>query len=1002
VESKENAMIRPSRPPARARRALASAALVPVIALLLLVMAVGPAAAQLTSASIRGRVSDERGPLPTATVTATHRDSGFTHQATAGEDGTYQLGALAPGTYEVAVAAEAYQPQTRSLTVLVGQDVVVDFRLSLEGVFAEAVTVVGDLVYETKTSEVTTNVTSGQIESLPQNNRNFLGFAALAPGVRFTDNQDEAGQKYRSGGADARQVNVFVDGLSYKNDLLQGGAFMQDSSRGNPFPQNAVQEFRVLTQNYKAEYEKASAAVITAVTKSGGNDLDGEVFYLFQDKGLVTQDDFSKARGEEKPDYDRKQAGLALGGPVLRDRLHFFVSYEGQEQDRNATVFRGSSFGSAPANVQQLLGGFDTGVLTQPFESDLYFGKLSWQPGIGQTLNASLFLRDEQEIRGFGGQRTRDGAESFEISTDAFVAKHHWVIGNVLNEATGTLQELHWSPAALGSDTPRLNYIGILDVGGKDATQDFKQDKIGLRDDVSWALDWRGTHTLKTGVAINWLDYEITKQLFENGLFEFRSDERWQFPFQARVGFGNPSLEFSNTQFGLYLQDDWQLTGNLTINLGVRWDYESNMINNDFRTPPELVAGLESACRTYGAPVGGRTTWCLRDFLDLDRYTTDGGERDPYYGMVQPRLGFAWDVRGDSRTVVFGGWGKYYDRVVLNDIFDEQYRQQYKIFSFCFSADGSPAPNCGVPALAWRPELLSADALRQLVASGQAPGPEVFLVDNEMRPPRSDQWTLGVRQQLGNWLGSLSYAGARGYNNLMYFFGDLPPGTRFEDRFGNNVQVPGFARVFVTSTARRTWYDGVFLTLDRPLHADGKWGFNLAYTYAEAEQTGTDNPGEGVAFGAFDYLNPDSLFRFPGTNDERHRLVMSGTVALPLGFQASSIVTLGSGLPFTIFDDSVAPFTVRWNEGRPEKQDFIVSDAWAYRSVDLRLEWQAPPIADAVRVTLIGEGFNVFDADNGGCFESFKPRLPAVNARFGEPNCEFNTRRLQAGARVTF
>ncbi len=328
------------------------------------------------------------------------------------------------------------------------------------------------------------------------------------------------------------------------------------------------------------------------------------------------------------------------------------------------------------------------------------------------------------------------------------------------------------------------------------------------------------------------------------------------------------------------------------------------MINNDYRTPPELVSALEGACRSYGAPVGGQSEWCLRDFLDLSRYTTDGDDRDPYYGMIQPRVGFAWDVRGNSRTVVFGGWGRYFDRVVLNDIFDEQYRQQYKIYSFCFSADGRPAPNCSVPALAWRDEYLSAAALRQLIASGQAPGPEIFLVDNEMRPPRSDQWTLGVRQQFGSWLTSLSYAGVRGYNNLMYFFGDLPPGTPFGERFGNNVQVPGYARVFVTSTSRRTWYDGLFLNLDRPLTAGGNWGFNLAYTYAEAEQTGTDNPGEGVAFGAFDYLSPESLYRFPGTNDERHRLVMSGTVALPANFQVSSIITLGSGVPFTLFDDS--------------------------------------------------------------------------------------------------
>lgn len=973
--------------------------------LLLLAGAVAPGFAQTTTSSIRGVVRDSSGPLTDATVEAVGTGSGFRYTAKSSADGRFALAGLQPGVYTLTVSSAAYAPQDRTVQVLVGQDVDVDLVLSPSEVFTEDVTVIGDavqLLLETKSSEIATNVTQQQIEALPQNNRNFLGLAALAPGVRFTDNQDEAGQKSRSGAQDSRQINVFVDGLSYKNDLLQGGAFMQDSSRGNPFPQNAVQEFRVLTQNYKAEYEKAAAAVITAVTKSGGNEYNGDVFYLYQDKDFVSQDDFSRERGEDKPDYERNQTGLSLGGPIVRDKLHFFLSYEGNEQDRITNIFRGSSFNSAPANVQQRLGQFQTGSLTSPFESDLYFGKLSWQPTQGQTLYTTFFRRDEQEIRGFGGQRTIDGAESFEVGTDAFVAKHAWVLGNVLNEASGTFQKLQWSPSALASDLPRENYIGILDVGGKDATQDFQQDKIGLRDDVSWAFDWRGGHTLKGGVSLNWLDYKISKNTFENGLFEYRSDEQWQFPFQARVGFGDPALEFSNTQAGLYLQDDWQIGSRLTLNLGVRWDYESNMINNDYRTPPELVAAMESACRTYGAPVGGQTTWCLRDFLDLDRFTTDGGDRDAYYGMIQPRLGFAWDVTGNSKTVVFGGWGKYYDRVVLNDIFDEQYRQQYKIYSFCFSADGSPTPNCSVPALAWRPEYLSGEALRQLVANGQAPGPEVFLVDNEMRPPRSDQWTLGIRHQLGNWLTSLSYAGVRGYNGLTYFFADLPPGTGFNDRFGNNVPIPGYARAFYTSTTRRTWYDGIFLTLDRSISADGRWGFNLAYTYAEAEQTGTDNPGEGVAFGAFDYLNPDSFYRFPGTNDERHRLVMSGTLALPARFQLSSIITLGSGLPFTIFDDSTAPFTVRWNEGRPDKKDFIIPNAWAYRSVDLRLEWQAPPIADAVRVSLIAEGFNIFDYDNGGCFDSFKPRLPATNPRLGDPNCEFNTRRLQGGVRVGF
>lgn len=976
-----------------------------LVALALAVSLLAPLSvlAQTTTASLRGTVTDETGAaVANADIVAVNIESGFTSTTTTREDGSYNL-TLQPGTYELTVAAPGKEPLSQSIRPQVGQNLTVDFQMTGGALISEEISVVASApMLETRTSEVATNVTTEQIENLPQNNRNFLNFAALAPGVRFTDNQDEAGQKFRSGGSDARQVNVFVDGLSYKNDLLQGGAFMQDSSRGNPFPQNAVKEFRVLTQNYKAEYEKAAAAVITAVTKSGTNAYHGDAFYLFQDKDLVKQDDFARARGEEKADYERTQLGFSIGGPIVQDKLHFFASYEQNEQDRLASVFRGGSFASAPANVQQLLGGFETGSLTQPFSSDLYFAKLSWQPTSSQYIDASFHLRDEKEVRGFGGQRVRDGAESFEIGTDAFVLKHQKTFGESLNEASVTLQKLQWNPTSINASVPRQNYIGILDIGGKDATQDFVQDKIGVRDDFTFFADWHGSHTFKTGLGVNWLDYEITKSLFDNPLFEFRSDEQWQFPFQARLGFGNPSLEFSNTQYGIYFQDDWAVTSNFTVNVGLRWDYEDNMLNNDYRTPATVVNGLQTACRTYSQPVGGQSQWCIRDFLDLDRYTTDGDDREAYSNMFQPRIGFSWDVKGNSKTVVFGGWGKYYDRVILNDIFDEEYRQNWSIYSFCFSVDGRPTPGCGVPALAWRPEYLSAQGLRNLINNGQAAGPEVWLVANDIKPPRSDQWTLGVRQQLGSWLMSVSYAGSRGYNGLSYFFGDLPPGTAFGDRFGGNVQVPGFARVFITSTARRTWYDGIYFTLDRPYSADTKWGFNLSYTYAEASQTGTDNPGEGIAFGAFDYGSSADFYEFDGTNDERHRLVMSGTVGLPYNFRFSSFITLGSGVPFTIFDASTGNFTVRWNEGRPARQDFIVPDAWAYRSVDARIEWDAPAIADTVRIGLVVEGFNLFDHDNYSSFENFKPTLPSVNPRFGQPNSQYNTRRFQLGARVSF
>lgn len=208
-----------------------------------------------------------------------------------------------------------------------GQGVDLDFRLTADLVYAENVTVIGDQVVDIKTSQIATNVTSEQIRNLPQNDRNFLNFAALAPGVRVNVGS-ETTKEVTAGALPGFNTNVFIDGVSYKNDVLLGGVVGQDSSRGNPFPQNAVQEFRVLTQNFKAELEKASSAAITAVTKSGGNIWSGDVFLLYQNKNLVAQDPLAKARGEEKPTYERFQGGVSLGGPIIKDKMTFFASYE--------------------------------------------------------------------------------------------------------------------------------------------------------------------------------------------------------------------------------------------------------------------------------------------------------------------------------------------------------------------------------------------------------------------------------------------------------------------------------------------------------------------------------------------------------------------------------------------------------------------------------------------------------------------------------------------------
>ncbi len=196
--------------------------------------------AQVSTATIQGTVSDATGVLPGASVTAREVQSGFTHEATTAGDGTFTLAGLRPGQYQITVAVSQYKPEARTLEVLVGQTVTVNFRITPDLVHAESVTVVGDTrLIDTRKSEVTTNVTQEQLRYLPQNSRNFLNFAALAPGVRVSDN--ELRKEFSAGALPSQNVNVFVDGVSFKNDVIDGGVVGQDASRGNPFPQNASQ-----------------------------------------------------------------------------------------------------------------------------------------------------------------------------------------------------------------------------------------------------------------------------------------------------------------------------------------------------------------------------------------------------------------------------------------------------------------------------------------------------------------------------------------------------------------------------------------------------------------------------------------------------------------------------------------------------------------------------------------------------------------------------------------
>lgn len=930
-----------------------------------LLLSTAPALAQRTTATLRGKVvRDAAAAQEGTTVVAANVDTGVEARDTTRADGSYVLTGIAPGQYLITVTPPGGQAVMRLVTVQVGQSVQLDIDLArewidLEG--TETIEVMGQLT-ENKTSEVATNVSREQIDNLPQSTRNFLNLAQLAPGVRLSTN--EFNRNVSSGALEARQTNVFVDGISLKNNIIEGGIVGQDASRGNPFPQNAIAGFRVLTQNYKAEYEQAGSAVISAITRSGGNEFHSELFSTFQNKSMVANDYFAEMRGEPKPALSRYQTGGAVSGPIIEDDLFFFLSYEGNYQDRASRVALGNS------SFENLFGSYQ-GNFVSPFREHLGFGKLTWNPAPGEIVDLSASLRRETDIRSFGGQTSRENAENVRNNVLTSALRYQYSRDAVVNEFTFQYLDSQFNPTALNSDLVGREYVGVIRVGGRDTSQDIGQRALTLRNDVSFTeLEWFGQHLVKTGVKVSLQGYKVDKSQYGNPLFLFRQEADgscdFNIPCEARFGVGDPLVSVRNNQFGLFVQDDWQVARKLTLNVGVRWDVETNPINNDFVTPEDVrlaAQELEAIMEPLNGP----------GFFDADDYLTDGTQRPIFWGAIQPRLGIAYDLQEDQQTVFFGGAGRYYDRTIFNHAADEQLRMQYEIRTFQFSQDGTPRG--GAPTIAFRPEYLSVEGLSSLIASGTAPAPEIFLLENDTKPVRSDQFSAGVRQQLGPLNTSLTFSHIRSANGLGYY-----PANRQATGNRDFIPTPGgnFGNILISVDDRTATFTGVYLTAEKPF-SDAlsrwgiPWGMSLAYTFGIARE-------RGDLFN-FDYATVKDSPIVPTASDERHRVVFSGLVGLPWETMLSTLITVGTGVPFTVSDasDGFAPgqFELRRNGGRADK-------VFEFRQVDVRLAKDFE-VHDQ-RVSVFAEAFNIFDSKNFGEYNGFiPPAAEPANENFGKP-----------------
>lgn len=979
-------------------------------------LAAAVAGAQTSTGNVRGYVT--RGaagttgePLADAQVSARAVDNNATRGTVTNAAGFYYIGGLRPGRYEVTVRRVGFAPQTRQVQATIGTTVDLNVALTEQAVQLGTVTVqAGVDAQTTKTSEVGTNISREQIDHLPNFERNFLDIARLAPGITAQNVNDAGIKKIAAVGQPADAVNVFVDGASYKSDVLPGGVAGQESSKGNPFPQDAVQEFRIVTQNYKAEYQKAGSAIITATTRSGTNDVMFSAFGFNVQPQLVSRDAITAARNGPRPTYRRTQAGASIGGPIMRDKLFYFGTYELNRRTEPATVLFGGDSSKVPAALLSSLRP-QTGPYSQEFEEHLGFGKLTWNQTSRSTIDGSFSIRKDHDFRGFGGQTSYEARENLDIDVNTGIANWKYAGDRWLNEAQATFQSYTWKPTWINGNLVGRNYENVLRVGGKDSQQDFNQRRISLRNDVTRsAVQLAGDHVFKFGGNVDFLNYKAVKAFTQNPVFIYRAADTYAQPYRAQFGFGDPDVRNDNTQFGFYGQDDWSVGRRLVLNLGIRWDAETNMINNDYVTPKALADSLRGALnsqlfvrQTIPNPTNpaGTLTQNVRtvDLLGgIDNFISTGSNRPIYKKAFQPRVGASYDLFGTDRTVLFGGYGLYYDRDVWNNLLDEQFRRQYGVYTVDFrtsaaacaaETDATIRQRC----TAWDPRYLDPAQLRTL--SGSIGIPEVFLVKNDLKPPSTQQYSAGVRQTVGAYLVTASYNGVRGRNYMNFIRGAYTIGTPGAAR-------QNYAAVFLSDDRVKTWYDALQLQVERPLRATTRWGGSVAYTLAKITEQGQSTD----LFWGFDERFPTVADRprrqAPG--DQRHKVVANAVVRLPADITFSTIMNFGSGITVNATDQTngTATFQQQIYTYTPPSRPFLgIGHVFATNQVDLRGE-KAVRVGGGNSLSVVADLFNAFNNKNYGCFNTTIPVAGQTNANYGTPGCAGLGTRLQLGVRYGF
>lgn len=804
------------------------------------------------NAQVVGAVKDASGAvIPGVTMTARNVNTGFTRTAVTEANGDYRLPSLPPGLYVVSAELTGFSTEARpDITLIIEQTATINFTLK-PAALSETVTVTGESpIVDITKSDVSTSVSTQQIQDLPVASRRWIDLAMLTPG---TSQDNIRGQFYRG------NVNVGAGTREYSNGFVVDGVNNTWAEMGEPrqnFAMDAIQEFKVSTSTYKAEYGLATGGVVSVVTKSGTNELHGSGLVFFRDASITAKEFFQTT----KPDYRRYQYGGTIGGPIVRDKTHYFLAYEGTNENQFFTV-----------NARGLWPQYE-GTFKSAQERWTYNFKINHQLSSTQSLFFRYGAEDEyRPIITAGGRTTPSASFDFAVPRKSAVVGHSSVLSDrMLNdfrfqyafakyEVSPPYSHGDWAPgdftARLPYCQPVFNYPSIQ-VGGCGNAQMGPEDRWQIKDDFSYLMRRGGSHQWKAGFDFSFVPFEGDGTGSPLGNWTFPKDavydpnDRTTWPTQ----YTNSLPTYANIPvkiFATYLQDDWQLAQGLTFNLGLRYDVQFGSFNEDV---PALLASIQEKL--------GRDGTFPYDVSVFPQPRATRGDRNNF----GPRVGMAWDPANNGVTNLHAAYGLFYDNMRTLVNFGELTWPQAKQITIL-----NPS----------FPDPFGGRSRESFLTSTP---PTVTVGSNDQINMYAHQFNVGVSQRVTPDIAvTADYTDVRRYGDRDTVEINIPNQTTRVRPF------PPFVRVNFWQPTADNYYKALLVKVEKRM--SNRYQALASYTLSSAE----DDNFIGTRQDVYGY----SKLRRAGTADRRHRLVISGIVALPLEMQVSAIGDFRSSLPFS-------------------------------------------------------------------------------------------------------